>query len=184
MKHLFLFAGLVGFLPPAQAQTPDRPTGPVVSVGVYGVSANVGAQVEQRIGHHFSLSVLGARYFSADYPGYQAALAARYYFRPKAPLGFYLQAQAGAFRTKEQVISDYPGHYSQSGSQTNGHGGGLGLGYQWRVGQRLVANFGFGLKFYPHHLGEKCDCSYVGDWYALGQPGSLLDGQLSIGYAF
>jgi hypothetical protein len=94
MKYYLLFVGLVGSLASARAQAPvpdHAPLGPVVSVGSHGPSANVGAQVEQRLGRHFSLSLLGVRYFTNHFRGYQGALAARYYFRPTAPSGLYIK---------------------------------------------------------------------------------------------
>jgi hypothetical protein len=187
MKYYLLFLVLIGSLASARAQAPEpdhAPLGPVVSVGSYGPSANIGVQVEQRLGRHFSLSLLGARYFTNHFRGYQGALAARYYFRPTAPAGLYIQALAGTFTSHATVIGDYPPGTSYRSDQTfNGNGGSLGLGYQLRFAQHLTATIGIGIKVYPTGLG-KCDCSYEGDWYATGQPGSVLDSQLSVGYAF
>ncbi|NML65293.1 DUF3575 domain-containing protein [Hymenobacter sp. RP-2-7] len=188
MKHLVLSIGLLLLAPSLFAQAPAvRPPvrGHVVSLGIFTLAPSIGVQVEQRLGQHFSLSLSGSRFFSSDYPGYQGVLAARFYFRPTAPTGLYLQAQAGAYSHTAQVVGDYPGvtHEPQPTSY-NGKGGGLGLGYQWQFGQRWLANAGLGLRFYPHNLGAKCDCYYLGNWYAVGQPGSVLDGQLSVGYAF
>ncbi|AMR25693.1 hypothetical protein A0257_00385 [Hymenobacter psoromatis] len=112
-------------------------------------------------------------------------LAARVYFRPLAPTGLYLQVQAGAFSHNAQVVSNYPGAPPITAStKINGHGGGLGLGYQWRFSQHFLFDAGLGLRFYPHNLGEMCDCYYVGNWYNVGQPGSVFDGYFSLGYAF
>jgi hypothetical protein len=186
MKYYLLFVGLASSLLSARAQAPvpDHAThGTVVSVGSYGPSANIGAQVEQRLGRHFSLSLLGARYFTNHFRGYQAALAARYYFRPTAPSGLYIQALAGAFTSHATVIAEYPGVSYRSDETFKGNGGSLGLGYQWRFAQHLTATIGLGIKVYPTGLGV-CDCYYEGDWHATGEPGSVLDTQLSVGYAF
>ena len=185
MKHFLLLAGLAGSLASARAQAPapeQSTRGPVLSVGIYGPSANVGVQVEQPLGRHFSLGAFGSRQFSSDFRGYQGALAGRYYFRPTAPTGLYLQATVGIYNTHALVQTFYPGATNRSELHVQGSGGGLGLGYQWRFAQHLTATIGLGVKAYPTNLGT-CDCGYTKDWYATGQPGSVLDGQLSIGYA-
>lgn len=189
MKHTLLLAGLASSFSIAQAQTlgPDHPANrPVVSVGIYGLSPNIGVQVEQPLGRHFSLGAFGNHQFSSAFRGYQGALVGRYYFRPTAPTGLYLQAMVGAFTSNATILSDYPfgtGIISRSDAKLKGNGGGLGLGYQWRFAQHLTATLGLGIKVYPTSLGA-CDCEYERDWYATGQPGSVWDGQLSIGYAF
>ena len=158
----------------------------LVGVGVFGLAPALGAEYEQRLGRHFALAGQGARYFGGDYPGYQAALVGRYYFRPLALAGLYAQISAGAYRHQAQALSDYPlGSPPTVYSRTlSGNGPGLGLGYRWRLGPRWVLSTTLGLKFYLHDIGAKGAPNYVGDWYAVGQPGSLLDGQLSAGYAF
>lgn len=183
MKHFLLLASLATPLLGAHAQAPPAAK-PIVSVGMYGPSANVGLQVEQRLGRHFSLGVFGARQLNSDFRGYQGALVGRYYFRPTAPTGLYLQAMAGFFDTRATVVAYYPGAATAVRSEraAKGSGGGLGLGYQWRFAQHFTATIGLGIKAYPSGLGT-CDCTYERDWYAIGQPGSVLDGQLSIGYA-
>lgn len=184
MKHTLLLAGLAASLPVAQAQTTVPATsGPIVSIGIYGPSANAGLQVEQPLGRHFSLGAFGSRQFSSAFRGYQGALVGRYYFRPTAPTGLYLQAIISLFDAQATVVSYYPGATYRSERTVNGSGAGLGLGYQWRFAQHLTATIGLGIKAYPTGLGT-CDCGYEGDWYAIGQPGSVLDGQLSVGYAF
>ncbi len=184
MKHFLLLTGLASASFPALAQ--EHPAGkPVVSIGVYGPSANLGLQVEQPLGRHFSLGARASRQFNSDFRGYQGGLIGRYYFRPNAPTGLFLQATAELFDTKATVTAFYPGSTSSTRSErtVKGSGIGLGLGYQWRFAQHLVATVGLGLKVMPNGLG-KCDCAYERDWYAVGQPGSVLDGQLSFGYAF
>ncbi|RZK16136.1 MAG: DUF3575 domain-containing protein [Hymenobacter sp.] len=183
MKYFLLLASLASSLLGARAQ--DQPASkPIVSVGIYGPSANVGLQVEQRLGRHFSLGAFGIRQLSSDFRGYQGALVGRYYFRPTAPTGLYVQALVGFFNTRATVVSYYPGATSAARSEltAQGSGGGLGLGYQWRFAQHFTATLGLGIKAYPTSLGT-CDCAYERDWHAIGQPGSVLDGQLSIGYA-
>jgi len=189
MKYLLLSLGLGCASQSAWAQQPGQPVhgpGHVVSVGLPTVAGALGVQVEQRLGHHFSLGVWGARFFSADFPGYQGGLLGRYYFRPTAPLGLYLQAQVGAFSHDAQRVSVYPGGSPiPSSSKLNGKGGGLTLGYQLALTKHLVANAALGFRVYTdtwqHQLS---DSYYVGDFNAVGQPGSWLDGQLSVGYAF
>jgi hypothetical protein len=184
MKQLLLLAGLASTDFAARAQE-SRPQRPIVSVGVYGPSANVGLQVEQPLSRHFTLGARASRQFSPDFRGYQGGLVGRYYFRPTAPTGLYLQAMASLFDMRATVESFYPGATYRSTSEynTKGTGAGLGLGYQWRFAQHLVASVGLGFKAMPNGLGT-CDCAYTRDWYAVGQPGSVLDGQLSFGYAF
>ena len=181
MKRFLLLAGLFSTTG-ARAQAPAAT---VVSVGVFGWGPNAGLQLEHRLASHFSLGLQGARYFSSDYPGYQAALLGRYYFRPTAPAGLYLQAQAGTYWHDGQIQGFYPGQtFPPDNVRLRGTGGGLGLGYQLLLGQHLAVNAGLGLRFYfIRNLGA-CDCSYIGDWYAPNQPGSVLDGQLNVGYAF
>ncbi len=189
MKILLLLGGLLSLSPAAAAQTLAE-TPPVkkhlVSVGAFGLAPTIGLEYQQRLGKHFALGVQGARYFRGDYPGYQAALVGRYYFRALAPAGLYAQISAGCYRHQAQAASDYPFSlpptvYSQT---LSGNGLGLGLGYHWLLGPRWVLNTALGLKFYLHDIGAKGGPNYVGDWYATGQPGSVLDGQLSLGYSF
>jgi hypothetical protein len=189
MKTNLLLASLLGLAHAAAAQqelpSPKRHT---VSVGVLGIASNIGLEYEQRLGQHGAVALQGARYFGADYPGYQAALVGRYYFKKQVPGGLYVQLSAGAFTHKGQANpSFYPGTSSQSDryrATVHGQGGGLGLGYRWPLGSRLSLNTLVGLKFYFHDLGIKGGPDYVGDWYATGQPGSILDAQVSVGYSF
>jgi len=181
MKRLFLLAGLAS----VTSAWGQAPVTTVISVGTFGLAPNAGLQLERRLTPHFSLGVQGSRYFGSNYPGYQAALLGRYYFRPMAPTGFYAQAQAGVFQHDGQVQGYYPDKsFPPSNVRLGGAGGGLGLGYQLLLGQHLALNAGLGLKFYHIRSLGLCDCGYVGDWYAAGQPGSVFDGQLNIGYAF
>ena len=189
MKTNLLFAALLSLAHAAVAQqelpSPKRHT---VSAGVLGIASNIGLEYEQRLGGHGALALQGARYFGPDYPGYQAALAGRYYFKQQAPGGLYLQLSVGAFTHQGQAKpSFYPGLQPQSETYratVHGQGGGLGLGYRWPLASRLSLNTLVGLKFYMHDLGIKGGPDYVGDWYATGQPGSILDAQVSVGYSF
>lgn len=186
MKQFLLLAGWIGLASAAQAQAPTPAHGTVISVGAFGLAPNAGVQAEQRLSRHFSLGLQGNRYFGHDFPGYQAALLGRYYFRPRAPLGLYLQAQAGVFQHTGHTQAYYPGYsFPPSEVRLGGAGGGLGLGYQLLLGQHLAVNAALGLKYYHLRSLGYCDCGYVGgDWYGPGQPGSVFDGQLSVGYAF
>jgi len=155
-------------------------------VGLPTVAGALGVQAEQPLGRHFSLGLWGARFFSASFPGYQGGLLGRYYFRPTAPLGLYVQAQVGAFRHDAQRVSDYPGASREPvSSKLSGQGGGLALGYQLALTRHLVANAALGLRAYPDAWSHQLsDSHYLGDFNAVGQPGSVLDGQLGLGYAF
>lgn len=104
MKRLLLLAGLAG----ATNAWAQAPVATVISVGTFGLAPNAGLQLEHRLAQHFSLGLQGARYFSGDYPGYQAALLGRYYFRPLTPAGFYAQAQFGVFQHTGQIQAFYP----------------------------------------------------------------------------
>ena len=181
MKKLLLLAGLVS----ATGARAQAPAATIVSVGAFGLAPNAGIQLEHRLTPRFSLGLQGSRYFSNDYPGYQAALLGRYYFRPTAPAGLYAQAQAGLYRHTGQIQASYPGlTLPPSDVRLRDAGGGLSLGYQLLLSQRLTLDAGLGLKFYLLRSLGYCDCGYIGDWYATGQPGSILDGHLNIGYAF
>ena len=186
MQKLLLTASLLGGALPALAQQLAEPAHdhrPVVSVGLPTLAAALGVQLEQPLGQHFSLGLWGSRFFSADYPGYQGGVAARYYFRPKAPLGLYLQAQAGAFSHDAQVVNNYPGANREPvPGNYSGKGGGLALGYQLALTRHLVANAALGFRAYSNWSHNLSDSHYVGDFSATGQPGSVLDGQLSVGY--
>jgi hypothetical protein len=157
-------------------------------VGVFGLAPAAGLEYEQRLGGHGALALQGSRYFSADYPGYQAALVGRYYFRQQAPGGLYLQLSAGVFTHKAQAQpAFYPGMSpvrETYATTVHGQGGGLGVGYRWPLGSRLSLNTLVGIKAYLHDLSKLGGPDYVGDWYAAGQPGSILDAQVSIGYSF
>jgi hypothetical protein len=182
MKHLLPIAGLasLGLTARAQESPAQRP---ILSLGVYGPSANVGLQVEQPLGRHFSLGVRASRYFNADFRGYQGGLVGRYCFRHTAPTGIYLQARAELFTATANVVAYYPGGSNRFEHTASGSSVGFGLGYQWRFAQHLIATVGLGFKVMANGLGT-CDCTYAREWYAVGQPGSVLDGQLSVGYAF
>ena len=189
MKITVLSLGLLSLAQVAAAQqaTPGlaRHT---VSVGVFGLAATAGLEYEQRLGRHGAVALQGSRYFSPDYPGYQAALVGRYYFKKEMPGGLYLQLSAGAFTHKAQAQPTYypglPASGETSATTVHGQGGGLGLGYRWPLGSRLSLNTLVGLKLYLHDLNRQGGPSYVGDWYAAGQPGSVLDAQVSAGYSF
>lgn len=189
MKANLLLPGLLGLAQAAAAQQPApglaRHT---VSVGVFGLASNAGLEYEQRLGRHGALALQGARYFSADYPGYQAALVGRYYFKKEGPGGLYLQLSVGAFTHKAQAQpAFYPGLPSTTetyATTVHGQGGGLGLGYRWPLGARLSLNTLVGIKAYVHDVNRLGGPGYVGDWYAAGQPGSVLDTQASLSYSF
>jgi hypothetical protein len=189
MKTNLLLLSLLGLAHAAAAQetapTPKRHT---VSVGVFGLAPTAGLEYEQRLGRHGAIALQGSRYFNADYPGYQAALVGRCYFSQKPAGGLYLQLSAGAFTHQGQARpSFYPGVPPRSDTYpatVHGQGGGLGLGYRWPLGSRLSLNTLVGLKVYFHDLGKVGGPDYVGDWYAAGQPGSILDAQVSVGYSF
>ncbi|RZL08255.1 MAG: DUF3575 domain-containing protein [Hymenobacter sp.] len=169
-------------------ETPPIPFRHTVSVGLLGLAPTAGLEYEQRLGRHWALAVQGSRYFSADYPGNQAALVGRYYFRSVAPGGVYMQLSAGAFSHKAQGRPEvYPGtppNQPTYATTVHGQGGGIGLGYRWVLSSRLTLNTLVGLKFYLHDIGKKGGPTYVGDWYAAGQPGSVTDAQVSLGYSF
>jgi hypothetical protein len=182
MKQLLLLAGLAstGFAARAQESPAQRP---ILSVGVYGSSANVGLQVEQPLGRHFTLGARASRHFNAGFRGYQGGLVGRYYLRHTAPTGVFLQAKAELFTATAAVAAYYPGGSTRFEHAAKGSSVGFGLGYQWRFAQHLIATVGLGFKVMLDGLGT-CDCTYAREWYAVGQPGSALDGQLSFGYAF
>lgn len=187
MKNLLLLCALAGWVRVTSAQNtpPASLSGRhVVSVGTFGLSPNAGLQYESSLTGHFSLGGQGTRYFSSDYPGYQVALFGRYYFRPSAPAGFYGQGQVGAFWHDGQIQAEMPGYSGRSATRLRGPGFGLGVGYKLPLGPHLALNVGLGLKFYFIKSLGYCDCGYVGDWYSVGQPGSVLDGQLRTGYTF
>ena len=189
MKTNLLFIGLGGLVQVASAQeglpSLRRHT---VSVGALGIAPTVGLEYEQRLGKHGALALQGAKYFNANYPGYQAALVGRCYFRQQSPSGLYLQLSAGAFTHQGQTRPSYYPGITPSGdtyaTTVHGQGGGLGLGYRWPLAPRLSLNTLVGLKIYFHDLGIVGGPVYVSDWYAAGQPGSLLDVQVSAGYSF
>lgn len=188
MKYVLLSLALAWAGQGAQAQQlaePVRKPGPVLAVGLPTVAGALGIQAEQRLGRHFSVGVWGARFFSNDFPGYQGGLLGRYYCRPTAPLGLYVQAQVGAFSHDAQTVSDYPGASREPlASNLSGKGGGLALGYQVALTRHLVANAALGLRAYTNAWQHQLsDSHYVGNFNAVGQPGSWLDGQLSVGYA-
>lgn len=188
MRNLLFLAGLSAALP-ALAQQPGQPVHahtPILSVGFPTLAGALGGQAEQPLGRHFSVGLWGARFFSKDFPGYQGGLLARYYFRPAAPLGLYLQAQAGAFSHDAQTVSDYPGASPEPYStKLNGKGGGLALGYQVALTRHLVANAALGLRVYTDAFRHSFyDSHYTAQFNAVGQPGTWLDGQLNVGYRF
>jgi hypothetical protein len=189
MKSTLLLLPLLGLACAATAQdlapSPKRHT---VSVGVLGLAPTLGLEYEQRLGGHGAIALQGSRYFSSDYPGYQAALVGRYYFRLQPMGSLYVQLSAGAFTHQGKARRyDYPSMSQLPDTYTatvHGQGGGLGLGYRWPLGSRLSLNTLVGLKFYFHDLGIKGGPDYVGDWHAAGQPGSIYDTQVSLGYSF
>ena len=65
-----------------------------------------------------------------------------------------------------------------------GKGGGLALGYQLALTRHLVVNAALGFRAYSNWNRSLSDSHYLGDFNAVGQPGTVLDGQLSVGYAF
>ena len=171
----------------AQQATP-APGRHTVSIGILGLAPSAGLEYEQHLGKHWALAVQGTRYFSADYPGNQVALVGRCYFRSAAPGGLYAQLSAGAFTHQGQASPErYPGspvNQDTYPTTVHGQGGGLGLGYRWDLGPRLALNSLAGLKLYLHDINRKGGPTYVGDWYAAGQPGSVIDAQLSLSYLF
>ena len=189
MKTNLLLLGLLGLAHVGAAQeTLPSPRRHTVSAGVLGLASTVGLEYEQRLGRHGAVALQGSRYFSADYLGYQAALVGRYYFRKQVSGGLYFQLSAGAFTHQGQAWPAYYPNVRLSSdtyaATVHGQGGGLGLGYRWPLGSRLSLNTLAGLKVYLHDVGVMGGPDYVGDWNAAGQPGSVLDAQVSAGYSF
>jgi hypothetical protein len=189
MKTNLLLLSLLGLARLAVAQEAVPGLGRhTVSIGALGLAPTVGLEYEQRLGQHGAVALQGSRYFNANYPGYQAALVGRYYVRNQPTGGLYFQLSAGVFTHQGQARpSVYPGTYplrDNYAATVHGQGGGLGLGYRWPLGSRLSLNTLVGLKFYLHDLGIKGGPDYIGNWHAAGQPGSILDAQVSVGYSF
>lgn len=194
MKYVVLLL-LVGLSPAALAQAPEAAStaelpANVLSLNVpTGKPTNLRPQYERAISHRVGLGVRAAWYFGGDWPGWQAEAFGRYYFRPTAPVGFYGQAQVGAYRHRGQESSFYPmpqgPSRTYSATAISGPGVGLGLGYQLLLGsrKRLALDAMAGIKLYLQPFRGLCDCAYEGDWYDYG-PGSIFNGRLAVGYAF
>jgi hypothetical protein len=138
-----------------------------------------------------------------DYSGVQLAPIARYYFKEKAPKGFYAQAKIlGGIYSTELEIETYDKPYTPDSERTfiksehkrqtfSSFGGGLAIGFQtvWGDRKRLIIDINLGLKYMGDISATLKDneelfpCNHLEDWYFIG-PASIIDGLISIGYRF
>jgi len=194
MRYLLLLL-LAGLSRAALAQAPaSEPSGlphNVLSLNVpIGKPTNLRPQYERSVGRHVSVGLRGAWYFGGAWPGWQAEAVGRYYFRPTAPAGFYVQVQVAYFNhhgIQSYFLSSPPLglHTEYSAARVSGVGSGFGGGYQLLLGARKhwIIDGMVGLKFYLQPFRGYCDCGYEGDWYDAG-PGAVLNSRLGLGYAF
>ena len=139
-----------------------------------------------------------------DYSGVQLAPIARYYFRNKAPKGFYTQAKilSGVYSAEIEIETydkpyspDYERKFIKSEHRTHtfaSFGGGLAIGFQaiWGDRRRMVIDLNLGLKYMgdismPNIKDneEIFPCNHLENWHSIG-PASIIDGLISIGYRF
>ncbi|KAA6312918.1 hypothetical protein EZS27_036228 [termite gut metagenome] len=117
-----------------------------------------------------------------NYPGVQLTPIIKFYFKEKAPKGFYAQAKILA-------------GFSQNNSFDSGvdekqfftsFGAGIAVGYQllWGKDNRWSIDMNVGFKYTTNAPEPKDDiyCDHV-NWHIIG-PGSIPDGLVSIGYRF
>jgi hypothetical protein len=139
------------------------------------------------------------------YPGVQLAPVARFYFKGKAPEGFYLQAKivSGFFQSSYiDVVLDESGNpvkkrngdniYEDRKQLFSNFGAGIAAGYQflWGTNNSWSVDINLGLKVVGNvPESNESDIwkiqSFVDSitWYLTG-PGSIVDGLISIGYRF
>ena len=130
-------------------------------------------------------------YYNSIYPGGQLAPIARFYFKEKAPEGFYAQAKAvGGYH---QITYNVP-HNKEIKQSFTSFGGGIAAGYQllWGKENRWSVDINLGVKRVgnipepPKEVDDDFGFGYFFDnvgWYT-GGPGSILDGLISVGYRF
>ena len=139
-----------------------------------------------------------------EYTGVQLAPFARFYFREKAPGGFYAQAKIlGGIYSAEITIDVFDKPYTPDFDRTlikfedrthtfTRFGGGVAVGYQviWGVNKRMVLDVNLGFKYIGNipmptikDNEEIFPCNHLTDWLIIG-PGSIIDGLISIGYRF
>ena len=127
--------------------------------------------------------------YYGSYPGIQLAPIGRFYFKAKAPEGFYAQAKivGGYFQ------ANYTSKYGDKKQSFTNFGGGIALGYQllWGKDNKWTIDINLGVKVVGNvpQPPDNDDTFGIGNafsnagWYTLG-PGSIVDGLISIGYRF
>ena len=173
----------------ASVQDPPVAKKNVIGLSVFGLINKVKIKYERTLTPKFTAGATLAGYYGL-YPGVQLSPFVRYYFRPQAPKGLYLQGQVGAYW--HTSIITYISNLNSSGNVVeyageatiSNVGAGAALGYQWLLGKRNRVSVDINGGFKSYKTGLANEDNLVGlTWYTTG-PGSFFNGLISFGYAF
>ena len=152
----------------------------IVGLSPFQLLSGVRVKYETPLNDRFSVGGLATFYYG-NFPGFQLAPQARFFFRENAPEGFYAQAKLVA--GFHSLRNAYPSVNFSS------FGAGVALGYQVFFGRdrRWTFDVNLGLKGVggpPSQANEWAeDAVNTTVWFLTG-PGSIIDGLISIGYRF
>lgn len=211
MKRLFLLviascAAMTSV--PAQTETgtplPNQGRN-IISTSPLRLWNGVLIRYERVLNDRFTVGGTGTYYYDGLFPGFQISPAARFYFKKKAPEGFYLQVRFVAahhsyiYELAVYSNDDPNGTYLRTidkKQRFTSLGGGIAGGYQllWGKTDRWSADFNLGVKLLKTPPLPKEDNRFLpgttsggvfsGLYWVLVGPGSILDGSVSIGYRF
>lgn len=150
-------------------------------------------KLEKPMNEKVTYGVLLTGYYKY-YPGVQLAPFARFYFKKRAPEGFYAQAKiVGGYYKSSYSYYDDDFNYIEKNEYFTSFGGGIAVGYQllWGNNDRWTIDVNLGIKAVgspPQYSGNSFGGSLMSagnsiGWYATG-PGSIIDGLVSVGYRF
>jgi hypothetical protein len=206
MKKISLFMVVCLFSLSLFAQTEEKQTkefNSVVSVSPFRLLTGLRIKYERVLTPKITYGGILTGYYGS-YPGVQLAPIARYYFKEKAPEGFYAQVKiaAGFFQSSySDVVLDSNGvpqnEYEDKKQSFTNFGAGIAAGYQllWGKNNKWSIDINLGVKFvgnvpkpelYADDWISQSGVESAVDntvWYFTG-PGSIVDGLISIGYRF
>ncbi len=149
-------------------------------------------------------------YSHIDYQGFKILPTFRYYPSEKGLQGFYLEPQLVYGRFRHEFKYESPEYYEEGiGYYTNEvrrektfntFGAVVHIGWQWIILDHLTIDLNAGLQYLPNPVAENINAdgeTYIldeknpdkhlfevpRDWYIAG-PGSLINGNIAIGFAF
>ena len=187
MKKLLLTViAVIAIASTASAQTSSEPKN-IIGIWPGRLGNGIRIKYERTLSEKFTIGGTLTGYYGV-FPGFQVAPAGRFYFKPNAPEGFYVQGKVliGFYSQNSNSKSVVDGNlYTDDKTSFTRFGGGVAVGYQllWGKTDRWSLDLNIGVKYHGQNPTFGDGEVDNGKWGLFG-PGSIVDGLASIGYRF